>query len=341
MRAVVLVGGEGTRLRPLTLTRPKPMLPVGGIPMIARKLAHLAEHGITEAVLSLGYKPDVFRTAFPEGQVSGVRLHYAVEPSPLDTAGAIRFAAHAAGFLDGNNDEPIVAVNGDVLTTLDLSAQVAFHRSVGARATIALTQVEDPSAFGVVPCHPDGRVIEFVEKPARHEAPTDWINGGTYVLERSVIAGIESDARVSIERVVFPQLVAEGSLYAVRSSEPWIDAGIPSTYLQANLDALDALDAVSNGAAAVGLIDPGASVDPTAVVERSVIGPGCVIGRAVIRRSVLLGDVTVADGCVIEDSMLGEGATVESESTISALSVVGDGAVVEAGSVFVGIRHPG
>ena len=341
MRAIVLVGGEGTRLRPLTLTRPKPMLPVGGIPMIARKLAHLAEHGITEAVLSLGYKPDAFRMAFPEGHVCGVRLHYAVEPTPLDTAGAIRFAAFVAGFLDGENDEPIVAVNGDVLTTLDLSAQVSFHQSKRARATIALTQVEDPSAFGVVPCDPDGRVIDFVEKPSREEAPTDWINGGTYVLERSVIAGIAPDTRVSIERVVFPQLVEEGSLFAIRSSEPWIDAGIPSTYLQANLDSIEDPDTARGSASVVGLIDAAASVDPTAVVERSVIGAGCVIGRAVVRRSVLLGNVTVADGCVIEDSMLGEGSTIAADCMLSALTVIGDAAVVEAGSVFVGVRHPG
>jgi mannose-1-phosphate guanylyltransferase len=335
MRAVVLVGGEGTRLRPLTLTRPKPMLPVAGVPMLARKLAHLAEHGVTEAVLSLGYKPDAFMTAFPEGHVAGVRLHYAVEPVPLDTAGAIRFAAVAAGFLDGDDDEPIVAVNGDVLTTLDLSAQVGFHRSVGARATIALTRVEDPSAFGVVPCHPDGRVIDFVEKPTREEAPTDWINGGTYVLERSVIRDIAADVRVSIERVVFPQLVAEGSLYAVQSSEPWIDAGIPSTYLQANLDAIAA------DAPAAGQVDPSASIDPTATVEHSVIGPGAVVAHgAVVRRSVLLMGAAVASGCVVEDSMLGETCRIESGSKLRALSVVGDGAVVEAGSVLDGIRFP-
>jgi mannose-1-phosphate guanylyltransferase len=336
MRAVVLVGGEGTRLRPLTLTRPKPMLPVAGVPMLARKLAHLAEHGVTEAVLSLGYKPDAFTTAFPEGHVAGVKLHYAVEPEPLDTAGAIRFAADAAGFLDGDNDEPIVAVNGDVLTSLDLSEQVAFHRSVGARATIALTQVEDPSAFGVVPCHGDGRVIDFVEKPKREEAPTDWINGGTYVLERSVIRDIAPGVRVSIERVIFPQLVAEGSLYAVQSSEPWIDAGIPSTYLQANLDAIALDDAPS-----AGLVDPSASIDPTAIVEQSVIGPGCVVAHgAIVRRSVLLRGTAVASGCVIEDSMLGETSRIESGSKLSALSVVGDGAIVEAGSVLVGARHP-
>lgn len=331
MRAVVLVGGEGTRLRPLTLTRPKPMLPVGGVPMLARKLAHLAEHGVTEAVLSLGYKPDAFLAAFPTGEAAGVKLHYAVEPSPLDTAGAIRFAAEAAGFLD-DGDEPIIAVNGDVLTTLDLTAQMAFHREKGARATIALTQVEDPSAFGVVPCHPDGRVMAFVEKPPRDEAPTDWINAGTYVLEPSVVRAIPTGERISIERVTFPALVAEGSLFAVHSPTPWIDAGIPSTYLQANLDALDGGVAVAPASI---------FVDSSATIERSVIGDGCEIAAgAVVRRSVLLAGVRVEAGATIEDSMVGDGATIGAGASLRALSVVGDGAMVEAGAVLEGARYP-
>ena len=335
MRAVILVGGEGTRLRPLTLTRPKPMLPVAGVPMLARKLAHLAEHGVTEAVLSLGYKPDAFLAAFPNGTASGVKLHYAVEPSPLDTAGAIRFAAESAGYLSSDSEEPIIAVNGDVLTTLDLTAQLAFHHRVGARATIALTQVDDPSAFGVVPCDPDGRVIAFVEKPKREEAPTDWINGGTYVLNPSVIQAIPANERISIERVTFPQLVAEGTLFAVQSPTPWVDAGIPSTYLQANLDAIPA------GSPTAGLVDPSAYIHETAIVEQSVIGPGCVVAHgAVVRRSVLLMGAGVASGAVVEDSMLGEGAQVLANANVSALSVVGDAASVAAGSVLVGERHP-
>ncbi len=334
MRAVVLVGGEGTRLRPLTLTRPKPMLPVGGIPMIARKLAHLAEHGVAEAVLSLGYRPDAFKAAFPSGEAGGVRLHYAVEPSPLDTAGAIRFAAAFAGFLTGG-DEPIIAVNGDVLTTLDLTAQVAFHRSVGARATIALTRVEDPSAFGVVPCHPDGRVIAFVEKPRREDAPTDWINAGTYVLDPSVITAIPADTRISIERIVFPELVAEGSLYAVHADDPWIDAGIPSTYLQANLNAIEG----SNESSAAGIVHASACLSPSAMVERSVIGAGCEIGDdAVVRRSVLLDNVYVGKGAIVEDSMLGEGARVDAGAVLRGHSVVGDGAVVRSGHQHVGAK---
>ena len=339
MRAVVLVGGEGTRLRPLTLTRPKPMLPVGGVPMLTRKLSHLAEHGVTEAVLSLGYRPDAFMAAFPSGEAAGVRLLYAVEPSPLDTAGAIRFAAAEAGFLDGRSD-PIIAVNGDVLTTLDLTAQVAFHRSVGARATIALTRVDDPSAFGVVPCDADGRVIAFVEKPRREDAPTDWINAGTYVLDPSVIDAIAPETRISIERIVFPELVLEGTLYAVHADDPWIDAGIPSTYLQANLDAIDAIG-TSNGSSPAGIVHPSARVSPGATVERSVVGAGCVIGQgAVVRRSVLLDGATVETGAIVEDSMLGEGARIGEGAVLRGLSVVGDGAVVLAGDELVGAKIP-
>ncbi len=160
MRAVVLVGGEGTRLRPLTLTTPKQMLPVVEQPMIERVVGHLADHGIEEAVLSLGYRPDAFITAYPSGTIAGVRLTYAVEPSPLDTAGAIRFAARYADM-----DETFVVVNGDVLTDSDLSALVDFHRQRSADATIGLTPVDDPSSFGVVPTDEDGRVQAFIEKP--------------------------------------------------------------------------------------------------------------------------------------------------------------------------------
>jgi mannose-1-phosphate guanylyltransferase len=250
-----------------------------------------------------------------------------VEPSPLDTAGAIRFAAAHAGFLDGDSDEPIIAVNGDVLTTLDLTAQLAFHTERGARATIALTQVEDPSAFGVVPCHADGRVIAFVEKPPRDEAPTDWINGGTYVLHPSVIRRVAPDTRVSIERVIFPELVAEGSLYAIHASNPWIDAGIPSTYLQANLDA------IADSSDPRGLVDPSAFIDESAVVVNSVIGAGCVVARGATVRNIGV------DASVI-DSMVGESAQVLGGANLRALSVIGDGAVVAAGSDFTAERFP-
>ena len=192
MRAVVLVGGFGTRLRPLTLTTPKQMLPLGHRPMIEWVVGHLADHGVDEAILSLGYKPDAFIEAFPDDLCNGVRITYAVEPEPLDTAGAIRFAALEAGI-----DDTFIVVNGDVLTDLDVDALVRFHRASGAEGTIHLTPVEDPSMFGVVPTDDDGRVIAFIEKPPRDEAPTNRINAGTYVLEPSVLDRIAGDRRVS------------------------------------------------------------------------------------------------------------------------------------------------
>jgi mannose-1-phosphate guanylyltransferase len=207
VRAVVLVGGEGTRLRPLTLTTPKQMLPIVEEPMIERVVGHLADHGVDDAVFSLGYRPDAFIDAYPDGTIAGVRLTYAVEPTPLDTAGAIRFAASFAGI-----DETFVVVNGDVLTDADVSGLVDFHRRRGAEATISLTPVEDPSAFGVVPTDDQGRVEAFIEKPPRDEAPTNLINAGTYVFEPTVLDRIPAERRVSIERETFPAMVGDGTL---------------------------------------------------------------------------------------------------------------------------------
>ena len=231
MKAVVLVGGEGTRLRPLTLSTPKQMLPIVGVPMIERVLGHLASHGVDEAVLSLGYLPDAFMEAYPDGRAAGVRLTYAVEPEPLDTAGAVRFAATFAGI-----DETFVVVNGDVLTDLDLTSLVAFHRERGAEGTIALHPVADPSAFGVVPTDGEGRVTAFVEKPPRDEAPTNEINAGTYVLEASVLDRIPEGGRVSIERETFPAMVRDRGLFARSDDGYWLDTGTPSAYLEANFD---------------------------------------------------------------------------------------------------------
>ena len=210
MKAVVLVGGEGTRLRPLTLTSPKQMLPIVGVPMIERVLGQLAAHGVDEAVLSLGYLPDAFMQAYPQDRAAGVRLTYAIEPEPLDTAGAVRFAAAFAGIA-----ETFVVVNGDVLTDLDLTGLVAFHREREAEGTIALHPVADPSAFGVVPTDSEGRVTAFVEKPPRDEAPTNEINAGTYVLEASVLERIPEGGRVpSSARLSRPWCATANSLRA-------------------------------------------------------------------------------------------------------------------------------
>jgi mannose-1-phosphate guanylyltransferase len=189
MRAVVLVGGFGTRLRPLTYTVPKPMLPVGHLPIIERLVANLVRGGVTDVTLALGFKPEPFLEAFPDGTCAGAQLHYAVEPEPLDTAGAIRFAAEAAGI-----DETFVVVNGDVLTDLDIATLVDFHRARGAEATLHLIAVPDPSAFGVVALDDVGRVERFVEKPPPGTEPSNLVNAGTYVLD----ARCRSSARPSL-----------------------------------------------------------------------------------------------------------------------------------------------
>jgi mannose-1-phosphate guanylyltransferase len=360
VRAVVLVGGEGTRLRPLTLTTPKQMLPIVEQAMIERVLGHLAGHGIDDAVLSLGYRPDAFLNAYPSGTIAGVHLTYAVEPTPLDTAGAIRFAAGHAG-IDGT----FVVVNGDVLTDADISALIDFHRATGAEGTISLTPVEDPSAFGVVPTDDAGRVEAFIEKPPRDEAPTNFINAGTYVFETSVLDRIPSDRRVSIERETFPALVDAGTLFALGSEAYWLDTGTPDAYLRAHRDLL--LGRRSSPPAPSAVLEPslgpgswrigdvdvrsdsvirslfgtGASVAAGAAIEESVIGAGAVVEEgAVVTGSVLLPGARVASKAAVEGSVIGPGAIVGQRCVIHALSVIGAGVVTASGTVIDGERVP-
>ncbi|MBV9665685.1 MAG: NDP-sugar synthase [Actinobacteria bacterium] len=297
MRAVVLVGGEGTRLRPLTYKTPKQLLPVANVPMIERVVAHLAAHDVEHVVLSMGYRPDAFHTAYPDGHCAGVSITYAVEPEPMGTAGGIGFAARFAEI-----DDTFIVVNGDVLTDLDIGALVAFHRARGGQATISLTPVDDPSAFGVVPTFDDGRVEAFVEKPPKDEAPTNLINAGTYVLEPSVIEAIPEGRAVSIERETFPSLVGEGALYAMASEGYWVDAGTPPTYLRANLDLKG--DPV--------LVGAGAVIDPSAVITDSVIGPGACVGAgARVAESVVLAGAVVEPGASLARRIVDTDAIVE------------------------------
>jgi mannose-1-phosphate guanylyltransferase len=323
VRAVVLVGGFGTRLRPLTLHLPKQMLPVVGTTMLERVVATLGACGVTEAVLSLGYRPDVFIEAFPDGRCAGVELSYAVEPEPLDTAGAIRFAACHAGI-----DDRFIAVNGDVLTDLDLRDLWARHEKFGGDATIALTPVDDPSRYGVVPLHGDGRVEAFIEKPEPGTAPSNWINAGTYVLEPSVLDLVAEGRRVSIEREVFPALVAAGTLYGMESDAYWIDAGTPEAYLRANLDLVCGV----RGPAESG-VDASADIAEGAVARLSVVGPGAVVeAGARVTESVVMAGARIGEGSVLERAIVGPGATVGPGSRLSDLAVVGADTDVPSGT---------
>lgn len=358
MKAVVLVGGEGTRLRPLTLSAPKQMLPIVGVPMIERVLTYLASHGVDEAVLSLGYLPDAFTVAYPGGRAAGVMLTYAVEPEPLDTAGAVRFAATFAGI-----DETFVVVNGDVLTDMDLTSLVAFHRERGAEGTIHLHPVADPSAFGVVPTDSEGRVTAFVEKPPRDEAPTNEINAGTYVLEPSVLARIAANGRVSIERETFPAMVRDGGLYARADNRYWIDTGTPSAYLEANFDYVEgrrgttiAPDLGDRGdgvyvegesdlrgdVIAHSVVFAGCTLEPGARVERSVLGRGSVISAgAVVTDCVLMDDCHVAADASVAGSIMGPRSIVGQRADVKPVSVLGADAVVSSGTMVDGERVSG
>jgi len=331
MRAVVLVGGFGTRLRPLTLNTPKQMLPVVDRTMLEHVVGGLGRQGVTEVVLSLGYREDVFRDAYPAGECAGVALTYAVEPEPLDTAGAVSFAAAAAGI-----NETFVVVNGDVFTDLVFRAGCDRHREVSAEATIALTPVDDPSRYGVVPTDADGKVLGFVEKPPRDQAPTNWINAGTYVLEPSVLDRIAPDRKVSIERETFPELAANGSLWAVQSDAYWVDAGTPATYVQVQLDLIDHRWGSPTEAVAAN-----ATVADNARIDHSVVMAGVrVDADALIRDSILMPGAHVARGAVIDGSVVGPGAVVAGGAKVSGLSIIGDGQMVESGAVLDGVKLP-
>ena len=334
MNAVVLVGGFGTRLRPLTLHTPKQMLPVVDRPMIEWVIEHLAQHGVDHAVLSLGYRPDAFAQAFPTGTCAGVTLQYAVEDAPLDTAGAIRFAAREAGFTDR-----FVVVNGDVLTDLDVSAVVDFHDRAGGEATITLHEVDDPSRYGVVLTDDDGRVLAFVEKPPADEAPSNLINAGTYVLEPSVLDRIPDGRPVSIERETFPELVADAALYAtVDDGVYWLDAGTPETYVQAQLDLVSGRRPAAGPSAA---LDPTAVVASTATVRGSVLGPGVrVEGDAEVIDSIVMERATIGSKARIDHSVVGVGASIGDRATLEALTVIGDGETIAAGSALKATRVP-
>jgi len=353
VKAVVLVGGEGTRLRPLTYRVPKQMLPIVERPMIERVLEHLGSYGVDEAILSLQYLPDAFIDAYPDGVAAGVRLSYATEPTPLDTAGAIRFAVEGAGI-----DDTFVVVNGDVLTDLDLHALVEFHRSHGAEGTIRLYPVDDPSRFGVVTTDDEGRVKAFVEKPPKEEAPSNLINAGTYVFEPSFLNRVPLGERVSIERVVFPAMAAQGELFAMAESSYWLDTGTPAAFLQANFDLLEGRRAGppcphawkrSDGTWGIGeasvmgdisgpcLIGDGALVAEGARVERSVLGAGSVVRpSSVVSGSVLLPDVTIGEGARIEQAIIGSGARIGAECVVRPGSVIGFDVELAARSVVEG-----
>lgn len=328
MHAVVLVGGFGTRLRPLTLSVPKPLLPIVHVSILERLMTSLACGGVTDAVLSLGFKPEPFRAAFPGNMCGGVRLSYAVEDSPLNTAGAIGFAARTAGI----NDTFVVA-NGDIISDLDVATLVAFHRRRQAEGTLHLTPVEDPSRYGVVETDSTGRVQRFVEKPQPGDTTSCEVSGGMYVLEPSALKRMPGTAPLSIERDTFPQMAKDGVLYALATNDYWIDAGQPDTYIRANLEW------IRRGKASIReAVHPSAQVSSSAHIRDSIIGAGVRIGNeAIVESSVLLTGATVAERArVVDSAVMG---TVEHDAT-AIQCIIGIDGIVAAGATLADVRVP-
>jgi mannose-1-phosphate guanylyltransferase len=313
MQAIVLVGGQGTRLRPLTDTIPKPALTLVDRPFLAYMVEWLSAHGVTDVVLACGFLPDQLRAALGDGEWAGVRLRYVTEPEPLGTAGAIRFAADSLG---DELDPRFLALNGDVLTDLDLTALLHTHGERRARATLALYAVEDSSAYGLVHRDEGGAVLEFLEKTGA--AAPGQINAGAYLLERSVLDLIPAGRAVSIERDVFPRLVGDG-LYGLPLDGYWMDIGTPERYLQASWDILEDRVRTAVEATAPGLlVGAGAEIDRGAVVgPRAVISPGCSLAAgAEVRNSVLLDGCSIGAGARVSGSILGPGVIVDAGATL-------------------------
>jgi mannose-1-phosphate guanylyltransferase len=330
MKAVVLVGGEGTRLRPLTETIPKPLIPLVDRAFLHHVLDHLAAHGVDGVILSSSYLEPTFGPFLDQRRGIAPEVTWITEEAPLDTAGAI---ANAARHLD----EAYLVLNGDILTDLDLTALVAFHRQRSAVATIALTPVEDARPYGLVAIDEVSRVREFREKPA--DLIPGTINAGTYVLEPEALRTVTPGERVNIEREVFPRLIAGGQpVFGYVSAAYWMDLGTPEKYLRATFDVLEGrVGGIAYPAAPY--VDPSADVSLLAHLGRWVVaGPGVTIaGGAEVEDSVLLAGARVGEGARVRDSILGPRSSVGTGATLDG-AVLAEGATVPDGSASAGAR---
>jgi mannose-1-phosphate guanylyltransferase len=347
--AVILVGGQGTRLRPLTDRTRKDMLSLVDRPLLAYTFEHLARYGVERGIVSCGHLPDQIQETFGDrhGRLS---LEYVVEEEPLGTGGAIGFAARG---LEGS----FFALNGDSLREADHGQMVEFHRSTGAKATILLTPVADPTRYGLVRLASGGRVESFLEKPRPEEIDTDLINAGLYVLEPEVLELVPPGGPVSIERDVFPKLAAEGSVYGIALNGYWLDVGTPESYLQAHRDVLERLFQTEVGDA-LGpdfmLVDPTADVHSGArLVPPVYVGPGAVVEdgarlgslavlgagsrlaeRGVVENAVVGARAVIGPGASVVGSIVGDDADIGQGCELHNLAVVGPGAAVGGDNVL-------
>ncbi|MFJ5552466.1 sugar phosphate nucleotidyltransferase [Streptomyces sp. NPDC093225] len=330
--AILLVGGRGTRLRPLTVRTPKPMVPAAGVPFLTHQLARARAAGVEHIVLATSYLAEVFEPYFGDGSALGLHLEYVTEVEPLGTGGALR---NVATRLRSGPDDPVLVFNGDILTGLDIGALLDTHRDSGADVSLHLSRVEDPRAFGLVPTDADGRVRAFLEKPQTpEEIVTDQINAGAYVFRRSVIDTIPAGRPVSVERETFPGLLAAGAhLQGMVDSTYWLDLGTPQAFVRGSADLVlgRAPSPAVPGRRGESLVLPGASVAPDAKLSGgTVVAEGAVVGAgARVHGSAVLAGAVVGPDAVVTDSYVGPGARVGARTALSG-AVVGDGADIGA-----------
>jgi mannose-1-phosphate guanylyltransferase len=310
------------------------MLPIVDRPFLEHQLAHLRSHRVRAVTFACGFLPEAIQQHLGDGARLGIEISYVIEPEPLDTAGAIAFAARTLP------PQRLLVCNGDLLSDIDISRLVAWHDAKAARATIALTPVSDPTRYGLVRTSEDGAVTAFVEKPSIEQCDTNLINAGTYVLEASIVDRIPPERRCNIEREIFPQLVGDG-LYALGFDEYWNDIGTPASFLQANIDVLagrvTGITAPANGMyiAPDAVVHPGATVRPGSVVgARATIGDGAVVEHSVVFEDAMVGEQARVSGVVI-----GEGAHIGAGSILGGGSIIAPGAQLPAGSFVDGVSH--
>ena len=324
-QALILAGGEGTRLRPLTSRTAKPVVTLVDRPFIAYMLEWLRRHGVTDVVLSCGFLAAGVRAELGDGAGHGVTLHYVEEPEPLGTAGALLHAEDLLG-------ERFLVCNGDILTDIDLRAQLDQHERTGARATLALIEVEDASAYGLVRCGPDGAVREFLEKPQGPAVGAQMVSAGAYVLERGVLDLIPRGRAASLEREVWPELIGHG-LYGHHARGYWMDIGTPQRYLQGTFDIITGAVATDGDAGTSGgtVIGAGSVIDPSARIGPLVVlGEGVHVGADTsIERSVVLAGAQIGAGCVLRDCIVAERAKIGDDAELEGDVVIGEDAEVQ------------
>lgn len=340
MKAVILIGGEGTRLRPLTCNIPKAMVPILNRPFLEHLLYYLKKNGVTEVILAMGYRPDSIESRLGCGDHLGVQITYLTEDSPLGTAGAVK---HAERFLD----ETFIVFNGDILSEIDLRAMIKRHQDVKPKASIALTPVENPTIYGVVETDSRGMVKRFVEKPGWDEVTTNMINAGIYILEPEVLAHIPSSAPCMFEHHLFPLLLEMGEpVMSYPSDDYWIDIGTPGKYLKTNHDLLlrwDTADIRTEGESKIHptaqiegpvLIGEGCFIDEDVRIKGpAVIGSQCRLARGVVMEgAVLWGGIQVAEEVILRNCVIGSNGNIESNCHILEDCILGDNVTVSKGS---------